>query len=287
MRFLRPVVWKRAGVSTAILISALSCIAPNAHAEPQLILWSWERPDDLRMVSTVNFEVAFLVATLKLHGTKVNVVPRRQPLRMNSDVRKTAVVRIEVDDARKPIGKTDEDPHKTLGKEQATKGVHTTLGEEQATKAVQAILQAVHNLKISRVQIDFDARENERDFYKLLLKKLRESLPPHLELSMTALASWCLGDHWISDLPVSEKVPMVFRLGVDHDKIARDLAAGKQFCPDCSKAVGISIDEPALAQQMMRGLRTSRASPDRVYVFNPKPWNKSAVQMLLKLIRAD
>lgn len=88
MRFLRTVVLQRVTTGTALLISVLFGVNVNAHAEPQLILWSWERPDDLRMIGPEKFEVAFLVATVKLRGAKVDVVPRRQPLRANSDVQK-------------------------------------------------------------------------------------------------------------------------------------------------------------------------------------------------------
>jgi hypothetical protein len=277
MRCLRNTKLSRVGVIGALLMSGAA-----AHAEQSIILWSWERPDDLRNIapSATQFEVAYLVATIKLHGAQFNVVPRRQPLRMNPQMRKTAVIRIEVDDPRNPAERKDGNT------------TPTPLDDAQATKVVQAILQAVHNLKVTRVQIDFDARHNEREFYKVLLEKLHKSLPPHMELSMTALASWCLGDNWILGLPVAEKVPMVFRLGVDHDKIARDLADGKQFCPDCQSAVGVSIDEPALAKAAMtgavqattRGLRTSNAGPRRVYVFNPKPWTKSGLQQVFELV---
>ena len=40
---------------------------------------------------------------------------------------------------------------------------------------------------------------------------------------MTALASWCLSDRWISDLPVDEAVPMLFQMGPETPDIKRML----------------------------------------------------------------
>jgi len=56
-----------------------------------------------------------------------------------------------------------------------------------------------------------------------------------MPLSITALASWCAGDPWITGLPIDEAVPMLFRLGPDtrnidaflsHRNITEPLCAG-------------------------------------------------------------
>jgi len=52
------------------------------------------------------------------------------------------------------------------------------------------------------VQIDFDARRSQRRFYVRLLRDLRRRMPPSLPLSITALASWCAYDDWLSGLPI-------------------------------------------------------------------------------------
>jgi hypothetical protein len=85
---------------------------------------------------------------------------------------------------------------------------------------------------------------------------------------MTALASFCVGDRWLSDLPVDEAVPMIFRMGADDQTIKRLLAEGNDFRePLCRKSFGVSLDEPVQIQ-----FDASR----RRYVFNPRPWTESA-----------
>jgi hypothetical protein len=84
-----------------------------------------------------------------------------------------------------------------------------------------------------------------------------------MPLSITALASWCESDNWIANLPVTEAVPMLFRMG-----------AGEGYHPDedfrpgvCRSSVGISTDEPL--PEFPRGRR--------VYIFHPRSW--SAVEL--------
>jgi hypothetical protein len=123
--------------------------------------------------------------------------------------------------------------------------------------------------RISAIQIDFDARKSERGFYRDLLRQLRGRLPAGLPLSITALASWCVYDNWIGDLPVDEAVPMLFRMGVDDLQVRLHLEAGRDFQPEiCRQSLGISIDEP------LRGLPAGR----RLYIFNPKRWSPEAVR---------
>ena len=50
------------------------------------------------------------------------------------------------------------------------------------------------------IQIDFDATKSERSFYRELITDLRQRLPANVHLSITALASWCMDDDWLSDL---------------------------------------------------------------------------------------
>jgi hypothetical protein len=57
---------------------------------------------------------------------------------------------------------------------------------------------------ISGIQVDFDATASERRFYRELVIDLRRLLPDSVPLSITALASWCLDDNWISGLPADE-----------------------------------------------------------------------------------
>src|SRR3954471_2936111 len=47
---------------------------------PPLMLWAWDRDDDLRFLDIRDTGVAFLAATLTLRGEGVVLAPRRNPL---------------------------------------------------------------------------------------------------------------------------------------------------------------------------------------------------------------
>jgi hypothetical protein len=119
---------------------------------------------------------------------------------------------------------------------------------------------------VAAIQIDFDAVTSEREFYRALLGDLRKQLPDEVPLSMTALASFCVGDRWLSNLPVDEAVPMIFRMGTDDRPIRTLLGAGHDFNePLCRKSYGIALDEPV----QMKFDETRR-----VFVFNKRPWTE-------------
>ena len=49
-------------------------------------------------------------------------------------------------------------------------------------------------------------------------------MPDNVPLSMTALASFCVGDRWLQDLPVDEAIPMIYQDGQgrsDHQVVSR------------------------------------------------------------------
>jgi hypothetical protein len=65
------------------------------------------------------------------------------------------------------------------------------------------------------LQIDFDAPESARPFYRALVADVRRELGPDVFLSVTALLSWCATPHsWLHNLPADEIVPMAFDPGV-------------------------------------------------------------------------
>ncbi len=210
---------------------------------PPVILWAWERPEDLTFLDPERYGVAFLAQTLVLNGDEVAFRPRRQPLKVLPATKLIAVTRIE--------------SNKTTGNRVA-------LTESQIEKLVSLILQTQQLDNVTAVQIDFDATKSERTFYTRLLEQLRQKLPGHVPLSMTALASFCVGDRWLDGLPVDEVVPMIFRMGRDNEKIRSLLAAGKDFQePLCRASYGVALDEPVTVKF---------EQPRRLYVFNDKPW---------------
>lgn len=250
---------KKAAPVTALALVILSGCQPELQTRnrldenyfPRVVLWAWERPENLKAVDPNRFAVAFLAQTLALKNDDVILNPRHQPLDVSPETKLIAVTRIE---------------------SQKTTGHYAALSDAQRQKAVELILRTMQLRNVSAIQIDFDVTSSERDFYRALLHDVRAKLPDNLALSMTALASFCVGDRWLSDLPVDEAVPMIFRMGADDRSIKNLLASGEDFLePLCQKSYGIAVDEP-LEIQFKPGRR--------VYVFNHHSWKASDVTSL-------
>jgi Protein of unknown function (DUF3142) len=216
---------------------------------PPVVLWAWERPENLTFLDPKQAAVAFLAKTITLRDDKIAVKPRLQPLRVAPETKLIAVVRIETDRANAP-----------------------TLSSAQLQQTAREISSFSG---VSVVQIDFDAKVSERDFYRKLLQRVRYELSPSVALSITALASWCAGDHWIADLPVDEAVPMLFRMGVERPQFQRRLESGQPFeATICRNSAGVSTDEPITAPDV-----------DRLYIFNPQPWTKDSFARAMEAYR--
>src|SRR5918912_353917 len=202
---------------------------------PRIILWAWERPERLDFIETREVGVAFLAKTLYLRGQRVVVRPRFQPLSVPPETQLVAVARIESDHLDQPA-----------------------LNAAQAARLSSEIAELARLPKVVAVQIDFDARQTERNFYRQGLIELRRQLPASTALSITALASWCSYDDWLAGLPVDEAVPMLFRMGIDRRQILSRLESDGEFRSSiCRSSVGTSTDEPLVHMP---------ASP-RTYVF--------------------
>lgn len=223
-------------------------IKPNNDA-PKIILWAWERPEDLRFLDAKKFGAAFVAQTLFLRDTEVVFRPRRQPLEINSDLYLIAVTRIETDRTRRP-----------------------SLDTAQKKEILEFIRQSLQRPNVKAVQIDFDALVSERNFYQQLVKDLREILPENVPLTITALASWCVGDNWFNKLPVDEAVPMAFRMGADDKSIRDYLAKGNDWRePLCRGSYGIALDEP---------LQMNFKPDRRFYIFKNEAWKAGDLQKL-------
>ena len=153
-----------------------------------------------------------------------------------------------------------------------TTGERAALSEAQKQKLVSLVMSTRQLANVSAIQIDFDAASSEREFYRGFLQDLRGQLPDTVPLSITALASFCIGDRWLRDLPIDEAVPMIFRMGADDRTIKIMLAGGDDFRePLCQRSYGVAIDEP---------LDMKRDAKRRVYVFNNHSWNESSIGAL-------
>jgi hypothetical protein len=217
-------------------------VRPTAIS-PRLTLWAWERPEQLNFLPPGDVGVAFLAGTVYLDDEPATRL-RAQPLRVNTETPLTAVVRLEV-----------------------TPSAPTEFTDEYRAAVVRQILHAVDLPRVGAVQIDFDATRSQRPFYRELLRDLHGQLPSGRALSITALASWCLGDDWMVGLPIDEAIPMLFRMGMDRANIVSALDGGRDFRePLCRSSIGISTDEPWPGPLLDR----------RVYVFDPRPWNPAS-----------
>lgn len=259
-------LWVAAILSTATLLAwrlparARFSTQPSLEALPPLVLWAWERPEDLRFMDPQNTAVAFLAETLQLHDGGVTLRPRFQRLHVPDEAKLAAVVRIETDASSAKPGTfyritthRDSQPAR--------------LSPAQLQRSVAAITRVASLPRVVALQVDFDATLSERAFYRDLLVELRRQLGPATPISITALASWCFDDDWLAGLPIDEAVPMLFRMGAGANEITSRLAAGRDFRePLCRGSLGISTDERW----------ASLPGGRRLYVFNPQPWTKSA-----------
>lgn len=233
-------------------LSKAFLVRDSMEGFPRTILWAWERPENLMFIDPKEVGVAFLAQTLYLRGGTLIVRPRFQPLHVPPQTSLIAVVRIESDRLEPPL-----------------------LSLRQRLQTMNAIKQLARLQKIRAVQIDFDAKISERDFYRGLLNGLRKALDDSIPLSITALASWCIHDDWLSDLPIDEAVPMLFRMGVDQRQVSTYLGRQKDFpSKRCRKSLGISLDEPL----------PSLPSRSRVYVFNPRSWSGNDLDRIMRAL---
>jgi hypothetical protein len=227
-----------------------SSTAARLEPMPRVILWAWERPTDLRFINPGETGVAFLASTIRLRSGEVVVRPRLQPLNLPEAASVMAVARVETDTVSSP-----------------------ELSAQQCEKLAGAIADMARLPGVSHIQIDFDATQSERKFYRDVIVEVRRRLPNTVSLSITALASWCTYDDWLADLPIDEAVPMLFRMAADGKQIANRLDAGEDFiAPLCRHSYGISTDEP----------HSNLSATRRLYVFNPDPWTESSVRAILE-----
>ena len=217
-------------------LSAGSAMASGAAEDldsPREFWWYWDRPAEQLPALAPGVGAAVLVTHVIFSGQGYMVQPRRSALRLPYDAATMPVIHVEVDPARPFAGSA-----------------------AQNDGLRDAVLDAVRRGSSSWVQLDFEARRSQREFWLTAVKGIKANLPPGVRLSVTALASWCYEDRWLRDAPVDEIVPMYFRLkGARHDYLLRSAVGVSE--PRCSTAHGVADDEP----------NWSVALPGRRYVF--------------------
>lgn len=194
----------------------LACLAGSCHRRhsdfdlPALVLWAWERPENLTWIDPRATGVAFLAGTAVITPNgSFTMRLRTQRLALPPNAAVLAVVRIE------------------------SPPVHAAVAPGPL---IAALLTVANQPGVRGLQIDFDARGSERALYKTLLASLHEQ--SSRPIGVTALASWCSGDRWLDREPIAEAVPMFFRMGPGE---SREMAIKS---PVCRASIGLSTDEP-------------------------------------------
>jgi uncharacterized protein DUF3142 len=271
------------GCAALAISSRTHAVFARAHTNsvPAVIFWAWERPEDLRFLDSQRAGVAFLAKTIYLpprdsnpEATPARIVvrPRLQPLLTAPGTALIAVVRIETPSTKRSAFPSAV-PH-------ITSEIRETIADEIAS------LQNIPSIRA--IQIDFDASTSQHNFYSALLQDVRGKLRPDISLSITALASWCIGDPWLAQLPagtIDEAVPMLFRMGPDTANVAKFLNSGENFrVAACQNALGVSTDEPISLQLLTRRFPGMPANwrEKRIYVFAPRAWTPSAADSVLQ-----
>lgn len=208
---------------------------------PRLVLWAWEMPERMPFLDPHSTAVAFLARTIRIRAAGIESRPRLQPLGVPPGTPMMAVVRIEtVPGAPLP---------------------YAGLVAEDAAHAA-----AIPGIRV--LQIDFDARRSERSWYRDLLARLREKIPPAMPLEITALASWCQSDRWLAGLPIADAVPMLFQMGPGEQFDGADFRE-----PLCRAALG--LDPGDLPAAVPHGRR--------IYLFYSRPWTPETYHAALRL----
>jgi hypothetical protein len=233
----------------SITLSACQRSHPALRSLPAHMLWAWERVEDLRWLPP-EVGVAFVASSVTLEGSRTQVARRANPLYVRPDTRLMPVVHVDASWRNPP-----------------------ELNAAQQQAIVEQVLRVAQPYRV--VQLDFEVRRSQRPFLKAVLAELRRRLPPETALSMTALASWCMGDYWLDGIAADEIVPMLFRMGRDQQNIRQHLNHTGHFPRyNCQAAVGFASDEPVVP-----------IAGGRRYYFSAQPWRAAEWQRIQTSLR--
>jgi hypothetical protein len=287
--------WMRFHSLTASSSNSWAPAADTMHL-PRVMLWAWERPQDLRFIDPRTTGVAFLAGTVEIRGfdagtagshasaasAEATVVlhPRLEPLLVPPGTALMAVVRVETPNDlwhRPNLQAANESPAP----------LRSPYTKAQRLRVAEMIASVAGIQGVRAVQVDYDATQSERTFYRQLLEDVRRRLPRGMPLSMTALASWCIGDTWLDSLPggtIDEAVPMLFRMGPDAARVVAFVQEGNAFpTRACRASLGVSTDEE-FSQSLLRGEVKpfpGGQNPRRIYIFSSRTWTKTDVQHIV------
>ena len=223
---------------------------PALAALPRLGVWAWERPEEFLFSVPQPFFVAYVEHQIWLTGAEVQHRPRLQRLAVRN-VPLVPVIHVEPSGFSPPA-----------------------LNDAQAEAIVRWTVAAGRASPSKVVQLDFEARKSQREFYRRIVHEIRRLLPKDVALSVTALASWCVGDDWLAGVPADEVVPMLFRMGTDGPQIARIWQQDRQLPRvQCRSSAAFSTSEM---------LPAPRSVETRIYLFSPRPWTARTLEDALR-----
>ncbi|MBX9666914.1 MAG: DUF3142 domain-containing protein [Candidatus Obscuribacterales bacterium] len=257
----KPSVLVIALISPALMLCGLfKSKILSTPEKPGIMLWAWETPSDLRWLNPQRIGVAYLSETVTLYGDRIWIKPRMQPLKVPDNTYLVQVVRIERSLRNQP-----------------------TLSENQLDRLVSHLQLRAKQSDCKGLQIDYDARYSERTFYRALLHRLSQQLPTRVELSMTALASWCIGDRWLKNIEVDEVVPMLFSMGKDNQTVVRHIRAGKKLDSRAGQiAIGLAESAPEVGHALKEDKGKALLKGKRVYLFSCTGWTEGRVDQILR-----
>jgi len=219
------------------------------------MLWAWEMPCDMRFVDNRSTGIAYLAGIITLENEKVITKPRTQTLKFSPGTYKMAVVRVEL-----------------------SRRTGASLSDVQLAELVHQVQRLAFAGNVEAIQIDFDARQSERLFYKRFLAELRRALPSSMPLSITALSSWCLRDVWIKQLDCDEVVPMFFSMGRARNEALEALSSdGQQSLArlPMQESLGLSVNDSAV-------LKKFSSMTKHIYLFSRSGWNHGSAVKWVK-----
>ena len=240
-------------LSFFVLFLSISC-RENKDDYPRIILWAWERKEDLRFINNRNIEIAYLALTIRISHNALFIRRRSNILLKGESINAFPVIRIEAANNTLPY-----------------------LTESLEMNIVNEITSIAIHSNAKRIQIDFDALKSQRNFYKNILKRIRDNLKD-TKISITSILSWCIYDDWIFDNLVDEIVPMSFDLGNEKKQIISELIKNRNLLkPYCRKSLGIST----------QGGFPILYKVQRLYLFHPNSWTKEDLNKILRQIDLD
>lgn len=222
----------------------LSVLAPAvAQSAGDITLWLWHGSHDLRGFVPHHGEhisVAYLARTLIVEVDGVQVTPRRDPIFLDADMVRTAVVHMEIG-----------------------RDVDASVLRRHRDAILEA-LRPVYSEAAHGIQLDFDAPHSMRGEYAVLLGEIQRTKPNAWRLSMTALGSWCASGSWLRGAPVDFVVPMLFGPGHDRHETLAALERGPLAEQQCRHAVGLREHQ-----------RPPSHAPPVLYIFGQGPWDRA------------